>query len=161
VSADFYQRSDHLVLDVFRVCTTNFEPVTGENTRKRVQKAVYEALRSDHFDFSPRIAARRKQAGLAELEADIPQWVYINNRMSPNNTVIDLQAIDRIGLLYDVFMEIGKYGFSVTHARIGTERGVAVDAIYVQDVSGRKLIDEARWMPMKVALEKAVIGSGK
>jgi [protein-PII] uridylyltransferase len=157
VSADFYQRADHLVLDVFRVSTTNFEPVTGENTRKRVQKAVHDALKTEEFDFSPRIATRRKQAGMAEIEADIPQWVYINNNISPNHTVIELQAIDRIGLLYDVFMVIGKLGFSVTHARIGTERGVAVDAIYVQDVSGQKITDEARFMPLKQSLEKAVI----
>ena len=158
VSADFYQRADHLVLDVFRVSTTNFEPVTGENTRKRVQKAVHEALRTEHFDFSPRIASRRKQAGMAELEADIPQWIYVNNNLSPNHTVVELQAIDRIGLLYDVFMVIGKHGFSVTHARIGTERGVAVDAIYLQDVSARKITDETQWMRLKLALEKAVIG---
>lgn len=56
-------------------------------------------------------------------------------------------------------MVIGKHGFSVTHARIGTECGVAVDAIYLQDVSGRKITDEALWMPLKIALEQAVIGS--
>jgi [protein-PII] uridylyltransferase len=117
-----------------------------------------EALRTEDFDFSPRIATRRKQAGMAEIEADIPQWIYINNNISPNHTVIELQAIDRIGLLYDVFMVIGRLGFSVTHARIGTERGVAVDAIYVQDVSGQKITDEARFMPLKQELEKAVIG---
>lgn len=160
VSADFYQRQDNLVLDVFRVCTTNFEPVTGENTRKRVQKAVYEALRTDDFDFCPRITAKRKTSNLPDLEAEVPQWVYINNNISPDHTVVELQAIDRIGLLYDVFMVIGKYGYSVTHARIGTERGVAVDAIYIQDVSGHKITKPEQFLPLKVALEVAVIQGG-
>jgi [protein-PII] uridylyltransferase len=157
ISADFYQRSDNLVLDVFRVSTTNFEPVTGEATRKRVQKAVHDTLRTEHFDFSPKIAARRKQAGMAELEAEIPQWVYLNNNISPQHTVIELQAIDRLGLLYDVFTVIGRHHFSVTHARIGTERGVAIDAIYLQDMAGKKIIGPERFMPLKEALERAVI----
>ena len=158
VSADFYQRADHLVLDVFRVSTTNFEPVTGENTRKRVQKSVIDALRKEDFDFSSRIAARRKPVpGLAELEAEIPQWVYINNNISPEHTVVELQAIDRIGLLYDVFMIIGEQGYSVTHARIGTEKGVAVDAIYIQDVSGAKIADRETSLKLKQALESRVL----
>ncbi len=162
IAADFYQRADHLILDVFRVCTTNFEPVTSESTRKRVQKSVLEALRKDEFDFSCRIAGRRKPvAGLAEIEAEIPQWVYINNDISPDHTVIELQAIDRIGLLYDVFMVIGILGYSVTHARIGTERGVAVDAIYIQDMAGSKITDREACQKLKQQLESTVLGKGQ
>ena len=162
VSADFYQRADHLVLDVFRVSTTTFEPVTSETARKRVQKSVLDALRKDEFDFSCRIASRRKPVpGLAEIEAEIPQWVYVNNNISPDHTVIELQAIDRIGLLYDVFMVIGILGYSVTHARIGTEKGVAVDAIYIQDMAGAKITDREASARLKLQLESTVLGKGK
>jgi [protein-PII] uridylyltransferase len=160
VSADFYQRADHLVLDVFRVSTTNFQPVTGENTRKRVQKAVHEALRTENFDFSARIPARSKLLLASDLQVDVPQWVYINNRISTDSSVIELQAADRIGLLYDVFMAIGKLGYSVTHARIGTERGVAVDAIYIQDVAGKKIEDKEKIMELKAVLETEVLQRG-
>lgn len=159
VSADFYQRADHMVLDVFRVSTTNFEPVTSESARKRVQKSIVEALRKDEFDFSCRIATRRKPVpGLAEIEDEIPQWVYINNNISPDHTVIELQAIDRIGLLYEVFMVIGILGYSVTHARIGTEKGVAVDAIYIQDMAGAKITDREAALKLKQQLESTVLG---
>ena len=162
ISADFYQRADHLVLDVFRVSTTNFEPVTNESARRRVQKSVHEALRAGTFDFSSRIAARRKPVpGMAEIEAEIPQWVYLNNNISPEHTVIELQAIDRIGLLYDVFMVIGGLGYSVTHARIGTEKGVAVDAIYVQDLAGAKITDRAACLKLRLELESTVLGKGE
>ncbi len=157
VSADFYQRSDHLVLDVFRVSTINFEPVTGESTRKRVEKAVHEALRREDFDFSPRIYSKRKHNAPPDIAADVPQWVFVNNHISPAHTVIELQAHDRIGLLYDVFMVIGRLGYSVTHARISTERGMAMDTIYLQDVSGQKIADKERFMPLKQALEAAVL----
>ena len=159
ISADFYQRSDHLVLDVFRVCTTNFEPVTSESARRRVQKSVFEALQKDEVDFSSRIATRRMPVGgLAEIESEIPQWVYVNNNISPDHTVVELQAIDRIGLLHDVFKVIGLLGYSVTHARIGTEKGVAVDAIYVQDMSGAKITNRETCVTLKKELECRVLG---
>ena len=121
--------------------------------------AVLDGLRKDELDFSCRITPRRKPVpGLAEIEAEIPQWVYINNRISPDHTVIELQAIDRIGLLYDVFMVIGLSGYSVTHARIGTEKGVAVDAIYVQDVAGAKITDRDLCSKLKEQLEDTVLG---
>jgi [protein-PII] uridylyltransferase len=160
IAADFYQRSDSTVLDVFRVSTANFEPVTGENTRKRVEKAVHDALGRSDFDFSAKIQSRRKIAAMAELEAEVPQWAYINNRVSPEHTVIELQALDRVGLLYDLFMVIGKQGYNITHARIGTERGIAVDAIYLQDLEGQKIIEPERFMPLKEALEKSVLQLG-
>jgi [protein-PII] uridylyltransferase len=157
VSADFYQRADHLVLDVFRVATTTFQPVTGENTRKRVQKAVHEALRTADFDFSSRIPARSKLVLANDLQVEVDQWVYINNRISTDNTVIELQAADRVGLLYDVFMVIGKFGYSVTHARISTERGVAVDAIYLQTMGGEKIDKPEDFMKLKEAIETEVL----
>ena len=123
---------------------------------------MHEALRSEDFDFSSRIAARRKAVpGLAEIEAEIPQWVYLNNNISPDHTVVELQAIDRIGLLYDVFMVIGRFGFSVTHARIGTEKGVAVDAIYIQDVTGTKITDRSTCARFKLQLESTVLGKAE
>jgi len=49
--------------------------------------------------------------------------------------------VDRIGLLYDIFMAIGRLGHNVTHARISTEKGVAIDAVYVQDAHNQKITD--------------------
>jgi [protein-PII] uridylyltransferase len=46
--------------------------------------------------------------------------------------------VDRLGLLYDLFMAIGRLGHSVTHARISTEKGVAIDAIYIQDENNQQ-----------------------
>ncbi len=158
-SAHFYRRGDNLVLDVFRVCTPDFAPVSSENIRKRVQKSIMESLKSEDFDFRARITKPRKlQPGMAEIQAAIPQWVYINNGVSTEHTVVELQAIDRIGLLYDIFTVIGKLGHSVTHARIATERGVAVDAIYLQDKAGKKITDEKVFMKLKTQIQETVLG---
>ena len=47
--------------------------------------------------------------------------------------------MDRIGLLYDVFNAIGSLGLEITHARINTEKGAAIDSLCVTDTHGHKL----------------------
>ncbi|GEP43426.1 [protein-PII] uridylyltransferase [Brevifollis gellanilyticus] len=157
LSADLYQRGDNLVLDIFRVCNTNFAAVTNKSAKLRVEQAVRAAFLEQKFDFAPAIAASRKAApGFDEVMDEIPQRVFINNEVSPSQTVAELQVVDRLGLLYDLFMAIGKLDLSVTHARISTEKGVAIDAIYIQTAGGDKIRDKEELDQLKSALEAAV-----
>lgn len=158
LSADLYQRGDNLVLDIFRVCNTNFAAVTSKSARQRVEQAVRDAFVRQSFDFAPAIAAaRRPVPGFDEVEAEIPQRLLINNEVSPDQTVAELQLVDRLGLLYDIFMAIGGLGHNVTHARICTEKGVAIDSIYIQDERGEKLREKEQVEELRTALEEAVL----
>ena len=157
LSADLFQRSDDVVLDVFRVARTDFTPVTNERTKARVKSAVEEAFETGTFDFSQAIAeARRPLKGMEEMIAEVPQRVFLNQNLSPQHTVVELQAFDRIGLLYDVFLAIGQLGLNIAHARINTEKGVALDAIYVQDKTGGKIEDKDLLGELKRRLDAAV-----
>ena len=159
LSADLFQRSDHLVLDIFRVCTTNLTAVTSRSAKQRVENAVRAAFVGQTFDFAPAIAkSRRSVPGYDEVMAEIPQRVHINNDVSPEHTVVELQVVDRLGLLHDIFMAIGKLGLSVTHARIATEKGVALDAVYVQDANGNKLEERQALDGLRARIEEAVFG---
>ncbi len=159
LSADLYQRGDNVVLDMFRVCNTNFAAVTSKSARQRVEDSVKQAFLAQKFDFGAAIAkSRRAIPGYDEVMSEIPQRVLINNELSPDQTVIELQVVDRLGLLYDIFMAIGQLGHNVTHARIGTEKGVAIDSIYVQDENGRKLSDRAILDTLQQKIEGAVFG---
>jgi [protein-PII] uridylyltransferase len=145
LSADLYQRADHLVLDTFRVCNTNFAAVTTKTARNRIEDSVRKAFSGQKFDFSGAILQKlgKSITMLDEIGAEIPQRIYLNNHLSPDQTVLELQLVDRLGLLYDIFMAIGRLGHNITHARISTEKGVAIDAIYVQDAHNQKLTDRA------------------
>lgn len=158
IAADFYRRTDGLVLDVFRVTTHNHTPVTQESTRRRVQASLVEAFKTEDFHFTERIKSIRYPLRTnLDIAPDIPQWVYINNRLSDENTVIELQAIDRIGLLYDLFRVIGAHKLDVTHARISTERGVAIDSIYIQTPERQKLSDPEALQRLANEIEKEVL----
>jgi [protein-PII] uridylyltransferase len=156
LSADLFRRGDGVVLDLFRVCTVNFEPVGSDRTRMRVKASTEESFRSEHFDFSQQIAEhRRPLRGLQEI-AEIPQRVYVTNDRSAEHTVIELQAADRIGLLYHIFNSIGRLGLNITHARINTEKGAALDTFYVQTMDGQKVMERETLDALREALNKAV-----
>ena len=117
-----------------------------------------KAFAGTQFDFSDAISQKlgKSITMLDEIGDEIPQRVYVNNNLSPDQTVLELQLVDRLGLLYDIFMAIGKLGHSVTHARISTEKGVAIDAIYVQDENGRKLVEREQLAALADAVNEAV-----
>ncbi|TLD69240.1 [protein-PII] uridylyltransferase [Phragmitibacter flavus] len=142
LGADLYRRSDDCVIDIFRVARNDFTPVTNDRVKARVKNLIEGAFKEEDIDFSSAITEhRRRNKGFEEVAAEVPQRVLINNNLSNEYTVIELQALDRIGLLHDVFMAIGRLGLSVCHARISTEKGVAIDSIYLQDKAEQKIHD--------------------
>ncbi|MBL8086308.1 MAG: hypothetical protein JNN26_27000, partial [Candidatus Obscuribacter sp.] len=48
-------------------------------------------------------------------------------------TVLEIQAQDRIGLLYDLFTLLGNLDAEVLNARISTQAGAAIDRFYLVD----------------------------
>ncbi|WP_075090332.1 hypothetical protein [Verrucomicrobium spinosum] len=150
------------MLDVFRVCRTDFSPVTNERTKARVESSVKTSFETGEFDFSQAIQEnRRSLKGLEDVAAEVPQRVYINNDLTTDYNVIEIQALDRIGLLYDIFMAIGQLGLNICHARINTEKGVALDAIYIQDKAEQKVTDKDVLKELQAQLEEAVFSFGR
>jgi [protein-PII] uridylyltransferase len=67
--------------------------------------------------------------------------------------VIELQALDRIALLHDVLRTVNDHNLITVHSRICTEKGAALDSIYVSTQDGEKLTDEDAQERLKSDLE--------
>lgn len=144
LSADLFTRSDGIVVNIFRVCTTNFEIVSNEGTRNRFLSTFEDIQKAETFEPS-RYLQRRQNFLKARTDQDIPVPVraYVSNDLHPSCTTVELQALDRIGLLHDLFHTVNEYGLTTAHARICTEKGVAMDTLYITTTDGRKVEDEA------------------
>lgn len=144
LGADLYVREDGIALDVFQVCTTNFEPVSDGDLREAVQKIIREGFQGTEVDIEGMIR-RLAVAPVPSMHAGrFPTRVRITNAASPDYTVVELQALDRLGLLHDVFRTIVSHGCNVAFARVNTEKGAAVDTFYITDGGDGKLRDDAR-----------------
>jgi [protein-PII] uridylyltransferase len=156
LSADLFLRADDLVLDIFRVCTTRFEPVTSKSDKKAVEKLL---ATTDQTDFHELIAKARSSS-IFDVEIDnsvgMPQRVYVSNHLNPDYTVLEIQARDRLALLYDIFSAISELGVDIVHARISTQQGAAIDSIYVTDEFGKKISNPAHLAHLEKAVAEAV-----
>ena len=143
LSADLFLRADGLVIDLFRVCTTSFTPVTSEKTIGSISELLSCACMGETIDFAALIRRRSNGNGGTDPPAawqdEFPTFVSVYNEPQRDHTTVDIQAMDRIGLLYDVFNAIGSLGLEITHARINTEKGAAIDSLCVTDTHGHKL----------------------
>jgi len=158
LSADIFVREDDVVLDIFHVCTTDFEPVTCGKTRQGVERLIADSCRGQKIDFSKAIEEATKSKNMGKGtplpgSVDFPQRVFITNDASPEYTVVEIQALDRIGLLYDVIRTISGRGFNIFSARISTEKGAAIDRIYITDVKGAKIINHGALGDLGEALD--------
>jgi [protein-PII] uridylyltransferase len=142
LSADLFTRTDGIVVNIFRVCTTNFGAVSEAATRKRFL-ATFEAILAAG-DYDPEKFLRRRVNFLkprTDNGIPVPVRAYVSNELHPTCTTVELQALDRIGLLHDLFHTINQHGLNTAHARICTEKGVAMDTLYITNAEGGKVED--------------------
>ncbi len=145
LSADLFTRTDGIVVNIFRVCTTNFEPVSDAATRKRFLATFEAILIAESYD--PEKFLRRRVNFLkprADHGIKVPVRAYVSNNLHPTCTTVEIQGLDRIGLLHDLFNTINQYGLNTAHARICTEKGVALDTLYITTADGQKIQDPER-----------------
>lgn len=156
LAADIFTRGDDLAIDVFRVCTTNWEPVTNPRVLKNFSADLTKVFGSADYNLADIIGkgASRRRSPDERLPA-FPMRVFISNEADPRATFVEIQALDRLGLLYDVFRTLGEAGLDVDHARIHTTKGAAIDAFYVTTPAGTKLRDPAALARLQSAMEDA------
>jgi [protein-PII] uridylyltransferase len=144
LSADLFTRHDGIVVNIFRVCTTNFGPVSDAHTRKRFLD-TFETILSQHGYEPEKFLKRRTNFLKPRTDNDIPVPVraYVTNEIHPTCTTVEIQGLDRIGLLHDLFHTINQHGLNTVHARICTEKGVAMDSLYITTRDGKKIEDPA------------------
>ena len=147
IGADVYTRKDGVVCDIFQVCTADHTPVNSERDRKRVLD-TFRSINKDLDDlatYQPEKYLKKKKnilrADSSEGGIPFPTRVYISNDLSPECTAITIQALDSIGLLHDLFSAISDIGLVTVHARICTEKGAAMDTIYVTWPDGEKVME--------------------
>jgi [protein-PII] uridylyltransferase len=156
LGADVFTRSDNLVLDIFRVCSTKFEAVTDEKDMALVEKRLRQSLESEDFDFHPLLAKSLKKRGFQlSQELDFPTRLVIDNDAHPVYTLVDIQTPDRLGLLYRLLNAFAASGVQIALSRIATEKGAAIDAFYVTGSDGKKLRSAATIAELQRALHTA------
>jgi len=85
----------------------------------------------------------------------VPQ-VHVDNTASASSTVVEIRALDEVGLLRRVTQALFDAGLDVVSARVSTIGDEVVDAFYVRDAAGGKVTDPATLERVEEALRAAI-----
>jgi [protein-PII] uridylyltransferase len=161
LSADIFPRGDNVVLGIFRVCDTKAHPVTNPRDFELVEKTLRRALEDETFDFLPLIEKAKRQSRRLAPEIEFPTRITIDNKTHTTYTLIEIQAPDRIGLLYDVLSCLDRENILIPLSRINTQAGAAIDTLYVVDGSTHaKITDSNRIQIIQQHLKSAILSGG-
>ena len=163
VSSKALSRSDHITIDTFYVCDPEGGPVKNREAFKVFRHYLEESLIHNRNLLTEIHAERQKRKRPSYLRTDtslpalIPVRVDVYHELSLKRTIIEIEANDEMGLLYEVASTISEHGFDITFARVSTERRVAVDTFYIESSRPRSESESAQSLiELKQALYKAL-----
>ena len=147
VEAHIFTTTDGFALDSIFV-SREFAQDSDELRRaRRIAETVEKSLRGE-VRLRDMIRDRRKREARAKTFAVEPE-VEIDNTLSRLYTVLQISALDRLGLLYDITTLLSRLNLNIGSAHIVTFGEKAVDAFYVTDLTRAKITAPARQAAVK------------
>ncbi|WP_105417348.1 [protein-PII] uridylyltransferase [Neorhizobium sp. T25_27] len=92
----------------------------------------------------PEVIATRAKSRKRNKTFTIPPSVILSNGLSNKFTVIEVECLDRTGLLADITAVLADLSLDIHSARITTFGEKVIDTFYVTDLVGQKVVNENR-----------------
>jgi [protein-PII] uridylyltransferase len=155
VDAKVFTTTDGFAMDVFSVQDPDGEAFGDSDRLARLRQTIEKTLRGEVW---PRRALAGRQQKRRTAAFRIKPKVLFDNEASQIATVMEVECLDRPGLLYDVTHAIFESGLSISSAMVATYGEKAVDVFYVRDGFGHKISHPARLAAVEARLAKALKG---
>ncbi|OPZ22785.1 MAG: Bifunctional uridylyltransferase/uridylyl-removing enzyme [candidate division BRC1 bacterium ADurb.BinA364] len=156
LSADVHSTTDGYAIDLLRVTDTGYKRLPAGFRLDRLKRILNDALISG-ADIDELVAKSRKRAApLNHLKLHRPTRVDIDAEASDTDTVIDIFALDRTGLLYDIAKTLYERNLTINLAKISTASYQVVDSLYVTDTEGNKIYGASEIESLRKALIQAI-----
>ena len=139
LTAQVFTTEDGVAADLFEVEGV-WEPDVPERRWREFRADLRRAV-TGSISLEARVDEKRRWYPAPRDPA--PVTIAIDNGASDFATVIEVGAPDRLGLLFDVTRTLADLGLDVHLAKVATYEGRVVDAFYVRDGLGRKVVDDA------------------
>jgi [protein-PII] uridylyltransferase len=155
VDAKAFTTTEGFALDVFSVQDAEGEAFDDKERLTRLRQSIEKTLRGQVW---PRRALAGKQQKSKASAFRIKPKVLFDNDASQIATVVEVECLDRPGLLYDVTQAIFESGLSISTSMVATYGEKAVDVFYVRDGFGHKITHPARLEAVQARLNTALAG---
>jgi [protein-PII] uridylyltransferase len=140
---------------VFRVQDATGGPFGDGGRVERLKQTIARTLAGE---IHPRAVLAKRPPGRRAAAFKTPSRVNFDNEGSTVSTVIEVESVDRVGLLYEITRALFETGMSISSAIIATYGELAVDTFYVRDVFGHKVTHPQRLASIEARLMNALEG---
>jgi [protein-PII] uridylyltransferase len=146
LGARVFSRPDGPVFDTLSVHDLETGKPATREARERFEQLLTGALAGKPVDFEKLIASHKPSPPLYRpIDQDlIPTRVSFDNHLMRDRTLLEIEAEDRPGLLFDLTRVLADLDLDISFARINTEQGAAIDTFHVTDRDGRKVTGNER-----------------
>jgi len=157
-------RSDHISIDTFYIMDVAGGTVSNSKAKgiflARLEQALIQGkeLMPAISELETRLKSKQKPKDM--LPAPFPPSVDVYHELSLKRTILEVQAADRIGLLYQLARLVTKQGYDISFARIATERGVAMDTFYIESASPKTEMNSNTLLELREQIEILVRSTG-
>lgn len=149
ISAKITTRSDHIAIDTFEVSEPGHGPVRDAHARELFTHTVEAALMGTK-DLGADIAAQIRKFTNPAAGATSPS-VEVYLEIASPRAIVEIHGPDRFGLLYRVGHIFAEQGYSLSAARVHTQRGIAIDSFFIES-DEKAPFDSDRLSRLKTAL---------
>ena len=140
---------DGMALEVLRVESSFGPTIAWEKVVADIERVLEGRLA-----LQARLAERAKVYGSRQARTPVhePPRVVVDNAASRDATVVEVHAVDSIGVLYRITRALAELELNIVSAKVQTLGERVVDAFYVRDMAGNKLVDPATLVEVERAL---------
>lgn len=156
MSAKIHTSRDGMAMDNFIVQDMNGDTVDSKYQINELENSILDTLKGKVRP-KERLGNRRI-FGNKEDAFRVEPAVLIDNKASGRSTVLEINAKDRPGLLYDLTYALYGLKISIISAHVATYGERAVDVFYVQDLMGAKITNKVRLRNVEEKMLRAVRG---
>ena len=154
VDAQIFTTADGRALDTVIVSRAFDEDADEERRGERIARLIEQSLEG-RVKLAEMLADRRVKSRRRDAFEIEPQ-VSLNNELSDRFTVVEVECLDRNGLLYDLTHAMSDLSLDIASAHIATFGERVVDTFYVTDLVGHKVTARARQNRIRRALTEAI-----
>jgi [protein-PII] uridylyltransferase len=161
VSTKAISRSDNITFDTFYIMEPEGGALSGNKAQQIFQTHVEDSLihgkrLTGEVERLEAEVKKQKKKLHGILPAPIPPQVEVYHELSLNRTIIEVNAEDRLGLLYGLARHIYSRGFDISFARIATERGIAMDTFYIERINSLETVNSKNLLELSEKLNSIV-----
>jgi [protein-PII] uridylyltransferase len=156
--AQIFTTSDGRALDTILI-NREFPIDEDEMRRAATISKMIEDVLSGHKRL-PEVIATRSKGKKKNKTFPVQPHVTISNTLSNKFTVIEVECLDRIGLLAEITAVLSDLSLDIHSARITTFGEKVIDTFYVTDLVGQKVTNENRQASIATQLKGVMAEQG-